>query len=489
MAAGPPRARRPLERGFWLASVGASRWDSQDVTSPATRRLRGPWPLRLRLTAAVSAATAVVLALTGVLVYREFAAGLDSRTDLELSERANSIAGLVRHVPRERLLAVSGEPLAQVFSATGSVRDSTRLLGPAPLLTPAQARAARRGPRFSLLVRRAGRDDGARVLAFPVAGGEVLAIAEERDRREQELARLATLLVGVLLVALLLAALTGYYVAGAALRPVELIRARAARIGATDPAVRLPQLGTGDELDRLTATLNELLGRLAGALAREQRIVSDASHELRTPISVLRTRLDVALRGDADPTASRAVLQEAQGDVQRLARMADDLLVLARADQGRLPLRPEPIDVQDLLERIAERHAAAATAAERQIHARVDIPGGAVVFADPDRLAQALDNLVANALAYGRGPVELVARAPDADCVELSVADRGRGFDEDLLPRAFERFAQGSNDGRGEGAGLGLAIVAALAKVLGGSAEAANRAGGGAEVTLRLPAA
>ncbi len=330
--------------------------------------------------------------------------------------------------------------------------------------------------------------DGARVLAFPLRNGTVAAIAEPRDRRELELARLGGLLAIGLPAALLLVAFTGYQVAGAAMRPVERIRAQAARIGSSVPGERLPEPGTGDELDRLTRTLNDLLGRLAAAMDRERRIVSDASHELRTPISVLRTRLDVALRGERRPDELESVLHEARGDVGRLARMADDLLVLARADQGRLPLRPEPIDVQDLLEDTARRHAAAAAKARQAIEVTV-VPGGAVVLADPDRLAQALDNLVVNALTYGAGTVELHARTARAESIELVVADHGPGFAEELLPRVFERFAQGSDDGRGEGAGLGLAIVAALAKALGGDARARNPPGGGAEVSMTVPAA
>lgn len=452
-------------------------------------RFRGPWPLRLRLTLAVAVVTAVVLAVIGVLVVREFASGLDSRTDLELEERADTLTQLAPDTSPQRLLGLSGEPLAQVFDPSGELRDSTRALGRAPLLTPAEVDVARRERRFSTQPTVGGSDDGARVLAFPLPGGEVAAIAEARDRREQELARLGGLLAIGLPVALLLAAFTGYQVAGAALRPVEHIRAQAARIGATDPGGRLPRPGTGDELDRLAQTLNDLLERLSGAMEAERRVVSDASHELRTPISVLLTRLDVSLRGEREPAELRSVLYEAQGDVRRLARLADDLLVLARADQGRLPLRPEPVDVQDLLEQTARRHAEAAAKAGRSVEVRIEVPGGAVVLADPDRLAQALDNLVANALAHGAGPIELVARAPAADAVELAVADRGPGFPAELLPRAFERFAQGSRDTRGDGAGLGLAIVAALATALGGGARAANRPGGGAEVVVSVPAA
>lgn len=452
-------------------------------------RLRGPWPLRLRLTLAVTAVTAVVLAVVGILVFGEFQRGLDDRTDLELRERAAALTKLAADTSQGRLLGFSGEPLAQLYGSAGQVRDSTRALGSAPLLTPADARSVRGKAQFSTQRTVAGTDDGARVLAFPLRGGQVAAIAEPRDRRELELARLGGLLAIGLPGALVLVAFTGYQVAGAALRPVERIRAQAARIGSSVPDERLSEPGTGDELDRLTRTLNDLLDRLATALERERRIVSDASHELRTPISVLRTRLDVALRGGRGPAELESVLHDAQGDVRRLARMADDLLVLARADQGRLPLRPEPVDVQDLLEDTGRRHAAAAAQSGRAIEVTMAIPGGAVVLADRDRLAQVLDNLVVNALAYGAGPIELEARSPGPDSVELAVADRGRGFAEALLPRAFERFAQGSEDGRGDGSGLGLAIVAALTTALGGSARAANRTGGGAEVTLTIPAA
>ncbi len=448
--------------------------------------MRGPWPLRVRLTAAVASVTAVILTVTGLLVFRQFAAGLDSRTDAELRERADGVTALARQVPRDTLLSVAGESLAQLYGPGGELLESTRALGGGPLLTQAEIRDARTAPTLLTRTKIFGTEDGARVRASPLRGGSVVAIAEARGSREQELARLATLLTVGLPLALLLAAFTGYQVAGAALRPVELIRARAARIGESDLTERLPEPGTGDELDRLTSTINDLLARLADALQRERRIVSDASHELRTPISVLQTRLDVALLGRPDADGLSAVIEAARGDAQRLSRLADDLLILARADQGRLPLRPEPTDAQDLLEQAVLRHLEAAATARRPLRAHVEVEGGAVVLADPDRLAQSLDNLIVNALRHGAGPIDLIARAPRPGWVELSVCDRGPGFSATVLPRAFERFSQGEDHG---GAGLGLAIVAALAKALGGSARAANRLRGGAEVTLVVPAA
>ncbi|MCU1677727.1 MAG: hypothetical protein JWM93_2485, partial [Frankiales bacterium] len=304
------------------------------------RLRRRIWPLRLRLTVAFASVIALVLAACGVLVYIEFAHFIDTRTDEELRERSVTFTSLARSevVPR-RIVALSGESFAQIYDGRGRLVASTRPLGTQRLLTPGQIAEARRRP--LLAERRPTRptDDGVRLRAFAIDDGAVAVIAESRDDRERELNRLATLLALTLPGALLLASLTGYRVAGAALAPVERMRLRAAQIGDADLSERLGQPRTGDELDRLASTLNDLLARLQGALERERRIVSDASHELRTPISVLRTRLDVALRGGDDAASLRVALTEARSDAARLTRLADDLLVLARADQGRLPLR------------------------------------------------------------------------------------------------------------------------------------------------------
>lgn len=455
------------------------------------RPARRPWSLRVRLTGAFASVIALVLAATGTVVYLQFARTLDARTDEELSERQSALQGLAASgASPGTLLALSGEPFAQVYDTRGDVLATARRVRPGRLLAPDEVAATRSGARFIDRARVPATDDGARVRAFPIGGGRVAAIAEPRDGREMALRRLATLLAITLPGALALASLAGYQVARAALRPVERIRARAATIGETDLEQRLPQPGTRDELDRLAATLNDLLDRLAGALERERRIVGDASHELRTPISVLRTRLDLALRGDGDRAALRAALAEAQADAARLSRLADDLLVLARADQGRLPLRQEPIDVQDLLEHAADRHRPTAARARRVIATRVSIEGGGVVLADPDRLGQVLDNLVANSLRYGDGPIELTARHSAAPGkTELSVRDHGDGFPPEFVARAFERFSQ-ADQARGAGAsGLGLAIVEAIVRAHGGGASAGNHPEGGAEVRVDVPTA
>ena len=169
----------------------------------------------------------------------------------------------------------------------------------------------------------------------------------------------------------------------------------------------------------------------------------------------------------------------------RLNRLADDLLVFARADQGRLPIRSELLSARDLLDAAALRSADAARVAHRR--AEVGEGGELMVCADPDRAAQAMDNLVANALLHGHGDVELSARRSGGS-VELHVTDHGAGFPPGLIEHAFDRFTRGATAAPGTGTGLGLAIVAAIAQAHGGEAGARNLPSGGADVWLSLPA-
>lgn len=443
-------------------------------------------PVRVRLTAVFAIVVGFALALTGFLVYLQFRSGLDARIDAELVERQASLVAIARAAGSpERLIGQAGERLAQVYRPDGAVAASTRALAGVRLLDPAAVAAVAAGSPSSFTKDHLrGQDDGARVRAFALVDGRVAAIAEGRDDRERALHRLATILAITLPGALVAASAAGYLVARSALRPVEEMRARADEIGAGDLGQRLPEPGTRDELARLATTLNGLLGRLEGAVEHERRVVGDASHELRTPVSVLTTRLDVALRQDLDADGLREVLEAARGDARRLSRLADDLLVLARADQGRLPLRPVPLEVHELLRAARERHAATGP----EVVVREEVAGGAVVLADAARTDQVLDNLLVNALTHGAGPVELWARTDPAG-IAISVRDHGPGYPPAFLPRAFERFSQGDPTGDGDGAGLGLAIAEALVTAQGGTVSAANAPGGGAVVTVTLPRA
>jgi signal transduction histidine kinase len=262
------------------------------------------------------------------------------------------------------------------------------------------------------------------------------------------------------------------------------MRARAADITASKPGQRLPVPEARDELSRLASTLNEMLARLEAAFEHERRFVDDASHELRTPLTMLRTELELALRQRRSRAELEAALQSAAEETEWLNRLADDLLLIARSDQGRLPVRPQQLDTREVLDTVAERFGATAAAHGRQI---VVAPGQSIpVVADRMRLEQALGNLVANALRYGAGGVGLRAAVEDGT-VELHVTDDGRGFAPDFIPRAFDRFSRADAVRATGGSGLGLAIVALIAEAHGGSAGVANRPTGGADAWIALP--
>ncbi|HEY6778240.1 MAG TPA: ATP-binding protein [Thermoleophilaceae bacterium] len=453
----------------------------------AFRRL----PIRLRLTIAFAGVLTVVLGASGVVLYTEFERDLDEVIDRDLNARATDMAALVSEGrDPQRTLAASGERLAQIYSPGGRLLASTAAFSGTRALSDREVREA---SRRRLRIDRADTPVGdARLRAVPASAGDgapvVIVVGEPLDRTDSSLDRLRELLLIAGPLALLLATYAGYQVAGAALRPVERMRARAEQITEHDTAERLPVPGTSDEVEALGHTLNELLGRLDAALGRERRLLSDASHELRTPLSVLRTEVQLALRGERDARELRGALESVGHETERLSRLADDLLVLARSDQGRLPIRGEPLDADELLEAAARRAQAAAGASGRRVVAEHQGENGAVALADPDRAAQALDNLVANALAYGRGEIRLSARQVEGQ-VELHVADQGDGFPPELLERAFDRFSRADPGRSGEGTGLGLAIVDAIARAHGGRAGAHNRPEGGADVWISLPAA
>ena len=297
--------------------------------------------------------------------------------------------------------------------------------------------------------------------------------AEDRD---EALASLLVLLLLVGPVALVLATIAGYLLAGAALRPVESMRRDAAEISSATSGRRLPVPEARDEVRRLGETLNEMLERLDAGLRRERRFVGDASHELRTPLALLKTELELALRRPRTPEELERAIRSATHEVERLIRLAEGLLVLDRSSEPALSL--SELDARGLLEDVAGRFAGRAAEEGRAL----EVLGGTSFAGDRDRLEQALGSLVDNALVHGSGVVTLEA-ARDGDSVELRVGDEGAGFPPEFVPRAFERFSRADAARTTGGAGLGLAIVDAVARAHGGHASAA-----GATVTLVLPA-
>jgi two-component system OmpR family sensor kinase len=267
---------------------------------------------------------------------------------------------------------------------------------------------------------------------------------------------------------------------------VETTRRRAQRISAADLDQRLPATGGNDELGRLARTLNDMLSRIHASVERERSLVSDASHELRTPLAVLRTELELIARERPAGPALQTAIGSAIEETDRLSRLADDLLLLARADDHQLAIDPSSLSAAMLLDQAAEGARRRAAAAHKQI--TVDAPTDVHVLVDRDRAAQALDNLLTNALRYANTHVRLSAHSA-GPFVELHVADDGLGFPADFLPHAWERFARADSARTDDGTGLGLSIVRAISEAHGGQARAANLATGGADVWITLPTA
>ena len=382
-------------------------------------------PIRLRLTLAFAVAMAAVLAATGAFLYFRLQSSLDEALDESLQALATQAAADV-----ERGDPIADTPLAVDERSIRVVAPDGRVLEETP--------QALDGP--------------ARILERPVDGpnGHVTVVVSGSlgDRNET---------------------LSGF-------RPVEAMRAEADAVSGADPGRRLPLPRARDEIRRLGETLNAMLGRLEAAIERERSFVADASHELRTPIALLKTELELALRHPRSQAELEQSLRSAADETDRLVRLAEDLLVLARSDQGRLALRDETVVASALLDNVAGRFGGI----------DVSAADGLELVGDEARLAQALGNLVDNAIRHGGAPVLLSARAANG-AVELHVLDEGPGFPPGFLPHAFERFSRPDEARAGQGAGLGLALAQAIAVAHGGSAGAANRAARGADVWLSIP--
>ncbi len=454
------------------------------------------------MTLAFALVMALIFTATGGFIYLRFKNELDKTINAGLRSRANDVAALVRQAgsglsPGQQSLVGKTESFAEVLDAQGRVSDSSLAVGSRDLLEPAELRRAERGP---ILLDRGplpGLQDNSRLLAVPVtARGErlVIVVGTSTAARDDSLGDLIQLLLLAGPIALVLASLTAFGAASAALRPVEAMRARAAEISAEEPEGRLPVPPTHDEIARLGHTLNAMLERLAEALEHERAFVADASHELRTPLAILKTELELALAEGRSPAELRAALASAAEETDRITQLSEDLLTIAQTERGELPLRVTRFPVRDLFDGVARRFGrrAAALAAQAGMEAarriEIEVPDDLEIEADRLRLDQAAGNMVDNALRYGAGTVTLRAVAAEGT-IELHVLDQGAGFAAEFRDRAFERFSRAAPSNRDGGSGLGLAIVRTIANAHGGRAAAAGDEGADVWITLPLSSA
>ena len=452
-------------------------------------------PTRVRVTVAFTAVMAVLLAGAGLLLYLRLGSTLQATVDRGLRSRAGDVAALIKQADSglaqsgRSPLTEQGESLAQILDSRGRVVDALPILRAHPLLTASEVRRAVRATIIVEHDRSPAGQDRVRLLATPIrAQGQrlLVVVGSSLDPVTEAQSELGRLLILGGPIALLLASLAGYGAAAGALRPVEQMRRRAREIRATRPGRRLPVPPSKDEVARLGETLNEMLDRLEEAFAHERRFVSDASHELRTPLAILKAELELALRDATDMDAIRVAVASAAEEADRVVQLAEDLLVIARSDDGRLPVRLADVDAGEVLRAASRRFASRAS--ERGVDFEIRAPDDQELIADRLRLEQALGNLIDNALRHGSGAVTLAAERR-GDRIELHVRDDGPGFPDDFIADAFERFTRADTARSRGGSGLGLAIVAAIAHGHGGVARARNRPEGGADVWIDLPRA
>ena len=307
-------------------------------------------PIRARLAIVCAALVGALVLGLGTLVYLRLEADLRAAADDGLLPRATAV---VEEPPSGPTLAIDpsdvGDIFSQVLARDGTVLATTPGLAPGPVV-PTTGLGALDGPRyFDSVVHLTDEPLVTRVLEMPTADDRVVVVGVAFDDQREALDRLLVLLGLAGLVAILLAGAVGWVVAGAALRPVERMRIEVDAVSGSEPGRRLRLPRGRDELAALGVSLNRMLHRLEAAVERERRFVADASHELRTPLANLKAELDLALHRARSPSELVEALRSASEETDRLSQLAEDLLLLASADGGPLPIRLEDVDVSSLV--------------------------------------------------------------------------------------------------------------------------------------------
>ncbi|MEJ7810262.1 MAG: heavy metal sensor histidine kinase [Gemmatimonadaceae bacterium] len=445
------------------------------------------WSLAAQLTAWYAATAFVLVAGTIVVQYRTLSRDLAGEDDQLLLETL-SAARLNLPAPGAAPLGAAGTgPIVRTLDkscrAVGVL--SHRVLPPPDCSAPATGR-----PRFRSWRSPDGRNwrvVSQRISAAPPRTVEVLL---DRWTDEEVLRGYRRQLAIVLPAALLLSVLLGSGIARRGLAPLRDLAARVRQIDARSLDRRLDVEGAPAEVQALVASFDDMLGRLHNAFAALSYFSADLAHEFRTPLHVLRQQAEVALGRARSVEEYREVLSSGLEELDRLRRMVDDTLFLARAEDPRASIERASLRLADELASVAEFMDALAS--DRAVTIAVDVPDALYVEADRVLLRRALVNLVTNAIRHtpAGGRVALEARPDDAAAV-VRVRDTGVGISPEVLPRVFDRHFRGppACTDRSEGAGLGLSIVRGVMTLHGGTAEVESEGGRGTCVTLRFPAA
>jgi heavy metal sensor kinase len=457
-------------------------------------------PIRARLVVLHVSLLAVILAALFTFLVLRLRSDLVAGIDESLSSRAAQIALGLRGSGEGEFQDVSGaalrglprgESAAQLLSSGGAVLESSGdESARRPLLGPRDLHRVLSGARVRGTVSPPPEGEQLRVLAVGdhrPGTTRVVVVATSLEEVDRSVARLELLLLVAGPAALLAAGLGGWLLARRALLPVSRMTQEAAEIGVHRLDERIEVPGTADEVARLATTLNDMLDRLQRGAEERRRFVADASHELRTPLAVMATELDVSLRSAELSADAKEVLASAREEVGRMSRVVEDLLTLARIDEGRLELARRPVSLPAVAGDVVGK--LSTFAAERGIVVRVE-GGAAVVRGDPERLEQVLTNLVENAVKYSPdGTTVLVRTWGNGSEAGLSVSDAGPGIPAAAVPRVFDRFYRvDAARSRAEGgSGLGLAICREIVEAHGGRIWVESAPGKGSTFSLLLP--
>jgi signal transduction histidine kinase len=432
--------------------------------------------------------------LAGVVIFMQYRTELQVSLDRRLATRFAALQVRVATTPTGSfgLRIPKAESFAQVLDSNGAIIAATpRALLDEPVLSAKQiARATKH--RFTVEKRVDPKEVRARLLVGPATEGTrkvVLVVGTSLDETQDAQRRLLLTLALALLALAVLVSLGGWFVAGAALSPVRSMIEEADEMSSTATLAgrttrRLTVPAGGEELAALATHLNAMLARIGDAVDHERAFIDDASHELRTPIAIVRAELELARINAAD-VDTQVALDSALEEVERLERLAANLLVLARTrtiTPAQLPTVELGALVRDVVGSVGRAHP--------DSRVRVRASGSARATGDEVALERAVRNLLDNAIRYAGSEVEVevgteVGPASTGSLAFVTVEDDGPGFTDDVLDHAFERFVH--HGSAGGGAGLGLAIVSAIARAHGGGVTAANVPGGGARVTMRVP--
>jgi len=458
-------------------------------------------PVRVRLTLWYGSLLEAMLVGLGAFLIVRLRADLVAAIDRSLDTRAAQIAlnytgdgeEEFRGVSESSLVAVPrGETADQVLSPSGTVLQSAgdEAVSQEPMIGAADlARARRDGAGLRLTAALGADREPFRILAVRLPDRpDVLVVSESLEDVDRSVHRLLGLMLLAGPAALAAAGGGGWWIAGEALRPVRRMTEEAAAIGPGRLHERVGVPRTRDEIERLGMTLNAMLARLERSVDEQRRFVADAAHELRTPLAIMRSEIDVSLASDRLPPAARAVLRSAADEVGRMSGIVENLLTLARMDEeGGLEILRAPVDLADVALDVARRFQAAAGSKGIVLGVSAE---HVVVLGDRERLLQAVANLVDNAVKYTQpgGHVEVSVRAAPGRG-RVVVADDGPGIPPELLPRIFDRFVRADavrSRGTG-GAGLGLAICRGIVEAHGGRIRAESEPGEGSRFVLELP--